>query len=558
MITLEIVVIISFIAAVLLFLIGRSLYLRHLRSRQEKRLNAMFASITHELLTPLTIISASVDHLRDVQPQYSEEYDLMEINIQRSVRLLQQILETAKANDGSLRLLVSQGDVMGYIRQTARSIIPLMAKQGVSFSIECSPQSMMGWIDTDKLDKIIFNLLSNAAKYTTGADGHVSLKARTNRNYDRIYIEVADNGCGIPKKRQKDLFKMFYDGDYRRFNTFGNGIGLALTKQLVFLHGGQIRYEGDEGKGSTFIVMLPINKEAFQPSQIDEKHKVDINIPESVISDFQTSHPYNMPPASPPDDAYRLLIVEDNVDLLHLMAHLLQSQYHVYTAENGTQALEIVHSQAVDLVVSDVMMPGIDGYELTSKIKSAPDTRHLPVILLTAKRMEEDKRRSLSVGADDYVTKPFKMGELRLRIDNIIENRRRQQQEFRSLSIDEARHLAANKSPESLFLDKALRCVHEHIADSDYDRNRFASDMGMSESSLYNKLRSVTGMSVTSFIRDIRLKEACRLMKTNKDQRVSDIAYAVGYKDPKYFATIFKKEFGMQPSEYMDNQNPGE
>lgn len=559
-----IIVIIILVLAVVVVLLGKWVYGRHLRNKSETKMSKMFASITHELLTPLTILSASVEHLREEEPKYSAEYNLMELNIQRSVRLLQQILETAKTKDGSLRLLVSQGDVMGYIRQTAQSIIPLMEKNGLHFTIECYPESMMGWIDTDKLDKIIFNLLSNASKYTTGDNGKVSIVTRTNRNYDHIIIEVSDNGCGIPKERQKHLFQMYYDGDYRRFNTIGTGIGLALTRQLVFLHGGKISYDGDEGKGSKFTVSLPINKESFSPSQIDEKHKVDINIPKSAISDinaltFSSEETKQEEEQSAPDDAYKLLVVEDNAELLNLMAHLLRPQYHVYTATNGNAALKIIFSKSLDLIISDVMMPGMDGYELTRRIKSSPDSRHLPVILLTAKIQEEDKAHSLEIGADEYITKPFKMGELKLRINNLIENRRRLQLKFKSLSMEETIGLTdKGDSAENEFLKKAMHCMSEHLSDSDYDRDKFATDMGMSQSSLYNKLRSVTGMSVSSFMRDIRMKEACRLMRKKRGLRVSDIAYSVGYKDPKYFATTFKKEMGLQPSEYMEKLKEGD
>ena len=267
------------IALVIAILIVMRLNQRNSKLRQKAQMNMMFTSITHELLTPLTILSASIEHLREVEPKHKLQYALMEINIQRSVRLLQQILETTKAQDGRLKLLVSHGDVMGYIRNTAHSIIPLMAKKHLKFSVKCQPESMMGWIDTDKLDKIIFNLLSNSAKYTTGDNGLVELNVRTNDRYDRIIIEVRDNGCGIPESRKKHLFELFYDGEYRRFHTMGTGLGLSLTRELVYLNNGTISYESEEGKGTVFYITLPINKESFDQYQIDEKNKEDINKP---------------------------------------------------------------------------------------------------------------------------------------------------------------------------------------------------------------------------------------------------------------------------------------
>ena len=431
---------------------------------------------------------------------------------------------------------------------------------------------MMGWIDTDKLDKIIFNLLSNAAKYTTGDNGRVELFARTNDRYDKVIISVKDNGCGIPESRKKHLFELFFDGEYRRFNTMGTGIGLSLTRDLVYLNKGDLTYESEEGKGTTFNIMLPISKDSFDPSQIDEKNKVDINKPVSFVLDVEDDDPIfskdfifnekgnnnevnidNNVDLSD-DDAYRILIVEDNVELLLMMRHLLSKKYNVVTAYNGKEAVDEIHKNELDLIISDVMMPEMDGYELVKYVKNSNDYCHLPIILLTAKTQENDKEEGLEIGADAYMTKPFKVKELQLRINNLIENRQRITREFKQQTIEDVRTKSATMpSPDKEFLDKAIACVHKHIDDSDYDRETFASDMGMSSSSLYNKLRAVTGMNATSFIRDMRMKEACRLAKATPGIRVSDLAYSVGFKDPKYFATIFKKEFGMQPSEYIES-----
>ena len=564
------------IALVIAILIVMRLNQRNSKLRQKAQMNMMFTSITHELLTPLTILSASIEHLRDVEPKHKLQYALMEINIQRSVRLLQQILETTKAQDGRLKLLVSHGDVMGYIRNTAQSIIPLMAKKHLKFSVKCQPESMMGWIDTDKLDKIIFNLLSNSAKYTTGENGLVELNVRTNDRYDRIFIEIRDNGCGIPESRKKHLFELFYDGEYRRFNTMGTGLGLSLTRELVYLNNGTISYESEEGKGTTFYITLPINKESFDLTQIDEKNKVDINKPMSAVLDLEeeesllgndfvltdkiskniatdTMKPKEIADSSD-EDAYTILVVEDNLELLMLMKQLLSRKYKVETARHGREAVELIEKTELDLIISDVMMPVMDGYELVKYVKNSVGYRHLPIIMLTAKTQETDKMDALTVGADEYMTKPFKMKELLLRIDNMIANRQRITREFKQQSIEEVKvKNVTMPSPDNEFLEKAMTCVHNHLDDSDYDRDSFASDMGMSASSLYNKLRAVTGMNATSFIRDIRMKEACRLAKSTPGIRVSDLAYSVGYKDPKYFSTIFKKEFGMQPSEYIES-----
>lgn len=544
--------------AIALFIFGREVYLRSVRLRHRLQMSRVYTNITHELLTPLTVIAASVERLRDQEPRYANDYDLMQLNIERMVRLLQQILETSKSQSGELKLLVAQGDVMQYIQRTALSIEPLMHKHGLDFSVQCNPESMMGWIDTDKLDKIIYNLLSNAAKYTK-ENGKVLLQVRTNKHYDRIIIKVSDNGIGIPKDKMRRLFSRFYDGEYRQMQALGTGLGLALTRELTYLHGGDISCESEEGKGTTFTVILPINKEAFTASQIDERHKVDINNAKTAILDLAQRMKKDTEPVSPPtatadDDLYRLLIVEDNVELLLLMQQLFGRKYHVLTASNGEEALKQIKGNELDLIISDVMMPIMDGYELTRRVKDDPNTNHLPIILLTAKTQEEDRDEALAIGADDYVTKPFKMKDLELRINNIIENRKRTRAEFRQKTAEQTELEVAveRPNPDQEFLKRAINCVHKHLDDTDYDRDTFAADMGASASTLYNKLRSLTGMNVSSFIRDIRMKEAQRIARQNPVIRVSDLAYRVGFQDPKYFATTFKKEFGITPTEFLE------
>jgi len=538
--------------------LGRQAYRRSVRIRNRLQMGRVFTNISHELLTPLTVISASVERMNAQEPRFAQDYALINMNIDRMVHLLQEILETSKSLSGELKLLVAQGNVMEYISRTALCLEPLMTKRKIDFTVKCSPQSMMGWIDTDKIDKIIYNLLSNAAKYTQEG-GTVTLNVRTSKHYDKVIIMVQDNGIGISKEKMKNLFQRFNDGDYRKMNAMGTGIGLSLTRDLVYLHNGTIECQSEEGKGTTFTVTIPINKESFSKSQIDDTYQIDLDKPQTYILDMDALTPRETPLAdetaeSPDDDIYHILLVEDNIELLMLMQALLSSKYHVATAQNGHEALELMERQDLDLIISDVMMPEMDGIELTRRVKENPNTSHLPVILLTAKTQEADRQESMRVGADDYITKPFKMGDLELRIKNIIENRKRARREFKSQTVEESRLKArvAQPSADELFLQKAIDCVYAHLDDSDFDRDAFALEMNTSASTLYNKLRSITGMNVSAFIRDIRMKEARRLAQTQPDIRISDLAYKVGFKDPKYFSTCFKKEFGLQPTEFIE------
>ena len=545
---LNLVILISASIIIPMIILIRWLYARSTRIRSQLQMNYIFNNITHELLTPLTIISASIEKLREEHPSSRHDLELIDLNIQRSVRLLQQILETSKLQAGELKILVSQGDIMQYIKETARSLEPLMIRKRLTFTINCKPESMMGWVDTDKMDKIIFNLLSNSAKYTPEG-GFVTLNVATNSRYDHIIIQVKDTGVGIPKDKMKGLFTRFYDGDYRRNRTFGTGLGLALTRDLIYMLGGRISCDSEEGLGTTFTLEIPINKESFAPSQIDERHQMQIHIPEKSIADLPQAENLTEDTVPTADaSASHVMIVEDNIELLRLMKRLLQPRYHVITANDGREALQLIQTNKVDIVVSDVMMPEMDGYELTNHIKHNEIYSHLPVILLTAKTTEGDQQKALLTGADGYITKPFKIRDLQLRIDNLIANRQR----IHTETPTQVEEPADAMNPEDReFLDRATQCVHRNISDSDYDREAFAADMGTSVSTLYNRLRDLTGKSMANFIRDIRIQEACKIAKNEHNTRVSDIAYRVGFRDAKYFATAFKRITGKQPKEYF-------
>ena len=544
----DLIIFISTCTVILMTVLIRWLYARSTRIRNQLQMNFIFNNITHELLTPLTIISASVEKLREEHPDSRYDLELMDLNIQRSVRLLQQILETSKIQAGGLKILVSQGDVMQYIKETARSLEPLMMRKHLTFTINCKPESMMGWLDTDKMDKIIFNLLSNAAKFTPEG-GFVTLNVTTNNHFDRVTIQVKDTGVGIPKDKMKHLFTRYFDGDYRSNLTFGTGLGLALTRELTYNLGGTIICESAEGHGTTFTLEIPINKDSFAPSQIDEQHQLQIPIPEASIADLPQAESLTedtVPEAGA--SASRVLIVEDNIELLRLMKRLLQHRYHVLTANDGREALQLIQTNKIDIVVSDVMMPEMDGYQLTDHIKHNEIYSHLPIILLTAKTTEDDQQKALLTGADGFITKPFKIRDLQLRIDNLIANRQRIHTE--NPIVDEAP--ADDMNPDDReFLERAVQCVHKNLSDSDYDREAFAADMGTSVSTLYNRLRELTGKSMANFIRDIRIQEACKIAKNEHNTRVSDIAYRVGFRDAKYFATAFKRITGKQPKEYF-------
>ena len=515
-------------------------------------------------MTPLTIISASVDELKQTAPAYKEQYDVMTHNINRLIRLLQQILEFRKAETGNLKLKVLQGDLVLFVRRSLDGFRPLMKKKDIHFTIQSSMNKYLAFFDPDKLDKILYNLLSNASKYNKPG-GKVGIELSCDEANGVVCIIVKDNGPGIPKESQKNLFKRFYEGDYRKFNTIGTGIGLSLVRDLVVLHHGSISVESEEGKGTAFKIEFPVHRFAYSEEEIDDavtlldSDGIDAVQEDVVIEDIQTSAlEDNVVSAEQnvAEKSHTLLLVEDNEDLLGLMVKLLGTDYKIHTATNGKEALEIVESEDIDLIVSDVMMPVMDGIEFCRSIKGNFDTSHIPLILLTAKKQEEDRVEAYESGADAFITKPFNLSVLHARIGNLLKSRERVMKDFKKQLVFEAKELNYTSMDED-FLQRAIDCVNRHLDDPGFDQTQFLEEMNTTKSTFFRKLKSLTGLTYVSFIRNIRMKAACHIMEEKKHVRISELAYAVGYNDPRYFSSIFKKEIGMQPSEYMERFTSG-
>lgn len=508
-----------------------------------------FANITHELMTPLTIISASLDQLKS-EPTH-ELLGTMSVNVQRLMRLLQQILEFRKAETGNLKLRVSKGDLALFVRHEVESFIPLVRKRQQHISVACQEEVMQGYFDTDKLDKILYNLLSNSAKYTDiGGVILVDLKYLENR--DRVCLIVKDTGRGMSEQQQRNLFKRFYEGDYRQSHTIGTGIGLSLVRDLVELHKGSIRVESQVGVGTTIFVELPITENSFDAEQIIQVDSTPQTDPIQQITDMPNPGLDDSSVDTTNDENRRtILIVEDNEELQKVMSQLLNRSYHVLTADNGRKALELMHNEDIDLVISDVVMPEMDGIEMTKVAKSDIDVCHIPIILLTAKRAEEDRDAGYEAGADAYLTKPFSLSVLQTRIQNLLRRRERNAEDFKHQIAIDTSALSISDIDQD-FLEKAIDVVNKHLSDSDFDVEQFSDKMSTNRSTLYKKLRQLTNLNPSGFIRNIRLKAACKVMEENPNVRINELAYSVGFNDPKYFSICFKKEFGMQPSEYCN------
>ena len=543
-------------------------YKERVKTRNSLQMGVILTNITHELLTPLTVISATIYKLKERAPQYEEDYLVMDSNINRTTRLLRQILEVRKSQAGQLHLLVNRGNLVSFIEEACENIRPMAEHQQIKLKFKKPHSEGTAWFDADKMDKIIYNLLSNAIKYNK-VGGKIDVSLSLNR--EQAVITIADNGIGMSKEKMKHLYTRFFDGDYRKQNMPGTGIGLSLTHDLVKLHHGDIRCESQEGEGTTFTITLPIRKSAYAPDEIDNSDKPNAVNQEAIRQASQETEQESQsasedkPKLTPVrqsifirKNASKILVVEDNEELLALMLQVLSKNYHVFTAKNGKQAMNIIMKEELDLVVSDVMMPIMDGIELTKQLKSDKSFWQLPVILLTAKNKEEDKTEAYAVGADAYITKPFKFEELEVRINALLANRKKMiekiQAEISLQANTESEKQAAMhlSDPDQAFITRATEILMQHLADGDYNREAFAKDMAMGESTLYNKVKATTGQTVIAFITSIRLKEAQRIIQSNPNILISDVATQVGFNTPKYFSKCFKKEFGVFPKEYAE------
>ena len=528
-------------------------YREHLRTQNRLRMGVVLTNITHELLTPLTVIYATIYKLRSQAPQYEDEYQVIDNNIQRTKRLLTQILEVRKSQAGQLRLKVSRGDLAAFVSNVVEEIRPMAEQKHIGLETSLPEKEKAAWFDSDKLDKILYNLLSNAIKYNRN-DGHILLSLDIKEQ--EAVISVKDNGIGMDKKQLNHLYTRFFDGDYRRQNTGGTGIGLALVHELVTLHHGSIRCKSSRGVGTTFTVTIPINKKAYPQQEIDTsviskavdnetmRSLTDDSIPTPGIKQERVVVKANVP---------TMLIVEDNADLLELMKQALSKHYRVVTAKNGKQAWNVIQKEPLDIVVSDVMMPIMDGIELTRLIKNDQSFWQLPVILLTAKDRQEDENEGYAIGADAYITKPFSFEELTLRADMLIANRQKvwdnARQEARLRQTEEK--ATSVSDPDKAFMVRATQIVMEHIDDTAFDRETFAKEMLVSSSTLYNKVHAITGKTVVEFVNSIRLEEAAKILRAEPTITIVDLAARVGFNTPKYFSRCFRKQFGVLPKGYQ-------
>ncbi|MGL1886781.1 MAG: ATP-binding protein [Reichenbachiella sp.] len=513
-----------------------------------------FTNISHELRTPLTlIISPLTEILKEskLSDELREKLNFVENNAMRLLQLINQLLDFRKADKGLLNLQVASGDIVKFFREIFLSFKGHADSIGISYHFESSMEKLDMTYDRDKMEIVICNLLSNAFKYTS-IKGKISLNISANDTHCEIVVK--DSGKGISKEYQDKIFNRFFQiKDTDTVKVVGSGIGLSLSQKIAELHHGEIKVSSREGKGTEFIVTIPrgnshFSKEDFLPLFKDSEHldfyKADMEGQENDLGDGLSVDDLE-------NEIQTLLLIDDNLDIRTYLESLFHSDYKVVTAANGKEGLSLAEEIIPDLIISDVMMPEMDGIELTKILKSNIITSHIPVILLTARTSTVHEVDGLKTGADDYVKKPFDATVIKSRVQSQLDNRRK----VRAHLLNKVRFEPdTNIIPtdfEEKFIQDASNIVDQHLDDSDFGVDILSETLCMSQSTLYRKIKSLTGMSITGFIRSIRLKKASEILLTH-DLKLSAVGYMVGFNDYKYFKKSFQKQFGKTPKEYQE------
>jgi len=503
-----------------------------------------FTNVSHEFRTPLSLIISPLDKIikNTNDDDQKKQLGLVYRNAKRLLSLVNQLLDFRKIEVQGIKLHPAIGDIVMFAEDISHSFTDIAEKKGIQFSFSSNIETLEIYFDKDKIEKILFNLLSNAFKYTQD-NGTVSVKlihtSRSGTEEGTLAIEVQDNGIGIPADKQEKIFERFFQTDVpESMVNQGTGIGLAITKEFVKLHNGVITVKSEPEKGTCFTVLLPAKK-IHEPSVHSTLNPLLIDDEEQII--FEESQSYGK--------RKTIIIVEDNEDLRFYLKENLRGQYHVEEATNGKEGWDKIKQTNPDLVVSDIMMPLMDGIELAKKIKTDTLTAHIPVILLTAMGSEEKQIEGFQAGVNDYITKPFTFEILASRIKNLLAHQKLLQKRFQKQIEVNPSEVTVTPVDEK-FLKQALDVVEKFIDNPDFSVEEFSREMHMSRVGLYKKILSLTGKGPLEFIRSIRLKRAAQLLEKS-GMSIAEIAYEVGFNNPKNFSKYFKEEFKVLPSQYM-------
>ncbi len=533
---------------------------KEIKSIHQMRMQ-FFTNISHEFRTPLTLIIAPIERLLRNDINFSKEeiqktLQYVKRNGERLLLLTNEIMKFRKIETGKLNIKLTKGDVGSYIHELAEAFRPLALQKNINFHVAIDFNLKDIWFDKLKIEDILFNLLSNAIKYTPSNGDvalYVSVLSKENGT-SQLFMNIQDTGIGIPEESKDKIFDRFYrDSSSPDHSSYGTGIGLAITKQIIEAMNGSISMDSEVNKGSSFKVLLPIEESDFpehkkitndETTQVSLKEKISLLVNHESDKDLHSTSKTKTETNKP-----SILIVDDNNDLREFLAEALSQNYNIYTAKDGEEGYKTALEKDLEIIVSDIMMPNVNGIELCKQLKNNLHTSHLPIILLTAKGQDEDFIEGLETGADDYISKPFSLAILQAKINSLVENRKKLKRMFQNSTDNlEAETITTNSIDES-FLEKVNQVIAENYTNPSFDIDSFASKMYVSRSLLYKKLKALTNVSPNEYVNIYRLKKSVELLK-NTNMQISEVAFQIGFNDPKYFSRVFKKFYKCSPSAY--------
>lgn len=508
-----------------------------------------FTNVAHEFRTPLTLMQGSLEKEKRImkanrwQTELEKTIRVMDKSVQRMLRLIDQLLEFRKMQAGKLKLSLQETDAVMFVKAICRMFDDAAESKEIAYSFESSEPAHAMFLDQQMIDKVVFNLLSNAFKYTP-AKGTISVSLSFT---DVLTIRVADTGVGIPQEKRAQLFSRFMQSSYTG-ESFG--IGLHLTHELVRTHHGEITYQENEGGGSVFVVTIPLQKDCYEASDFLVKDSPILKADLTKERDGQEEKTTDAVPSAPsaPLNRRTVLLIEDDNDVREFLLSELESCFDLKVASDGKAGIAMAKELDVDLIVSDVMMPGMNGFELTKRLKNSFETSHIPIILLTALSTDENVLEGTESGADAYITKPFSPQLLMARILQLLNQREILRQKFGKVP-QEIRSAMLRNEQDSLFVKRLDSIVYSRLGEQDLSVDKVAGLLHLGRTIFYKKVRGTTGYTPNEYIRVIRLRKAAELLKES-EKNVSEVACAVGFDNPYYFSKCFKEQFGMPPSQY--------
>ena len=546
--------------------------LRHQINLEQQLANIklrFFTDISHELRTPLTLIASPVTEVLEhetLTANARKHLTLVHKNTERMLHLVNQILDFRKIENKKMKVLLEKTDVLALLQRVMDNFRLIAEEKNINYQLETNREAIETWIDQDKFEKIIFNLLSNAFKYTPD---NKSITVIAYVESDRLIVSIKDEGIGIDLQKQQTLFQRFET--LVKFNILqpSSGIGLSLVKELIELHCGNIEVKSQPGAGSEFTVIFPMNQKAYEGrentefilndgSSIPTEKK---NEPEPIVEITSMADT-----TSSEEAPISILIVEDNVELRNFLSDVLSESYRIIAATNGQEGLDQAREYIPDLIISDIMMPVMDGLDMVKSIKENREICHIPIILLSAKSSLDDRISGLEQGIDDYITKPFSATYLKTRIKSLLHQRKELQEIYWKAWSEKLNNTQETTLEEKLtpsqpqiisydeqFMQQVMQVMEEQMENSELTVDEFAQLLNLGRSAFYQKLKSIIGLSPVDFIREIRIKRAVQLIDSG-EYNFSQVAYMTGFNDPKYFGKCFKRRMGMTPSEYKENK----